>query len=90
MCGESSLAGVGKVSNLVDSARILLACFIFCFLKRTPKVAGIEAVDLGGVLRVISHRVDDAKEDVDELRIVLVKFLDLFVSGVRSRRSCRG
>ena len=59
----------------------------FRFLKPSPKVTGIETEHLGGILRVISHRVKDAEKDVNELRVVLVEFLDLLISRGRSRRS---
>jgi hypothetical protein len=48
----------------------------------SPKACGIAPVDLGSFLRVISHRVHNAKEDADQLRIVLIKSFDLIVRSI--------
>jgi len=52
----------------------------FRYLEPSPKVTGIEAEHPGSILRVISHRVKNAENDVNELRVVLVELLDLLIS----------
>ncbi len=59
----------------------------FRYLEPSPKVTGIEAENLGGIFWVICHRVKNAEKDVNELRVVLVKLLNLLISRGRSRRS---